>query len=176
MRGQDLYVLAGKFALRPMDLQWLIGKTDIAALYRDRRNQNKPVPSVVAALIMRFLLEHPDQMPLPALFRVDDFYRLCVSIDPDFTPRELGVLLGRDGAAGYRWLRDPDGKVMRLENYRWMMLIHRYLVERPGARERFKRLREIQSIINIEADARGFDTEILEDDAQWRPKSGDGGS
>lgn len=155
--GADVTKLERKIGLKSGDIQYILGCTP-HSFFALKRGDTNPVMS--QALLIRLLMLKPELYPVPTQSTIQRLYELCCEIDSDFTPRHLGVLLGRDGTAGYKWLNRAGGQSLRQGVGRLAMMLCTLLEETTPNKRKVK-LTEIYDLVILEAAQRGMDTEVL---------------
>lgn len=172
VRGRDIATLERKHDLRAADVQWLLGVTSPTYNHwsngTEKKTDGTPVKrlGITQAVVIRVLIEDPSMSPLIMPPSLTALYELIQAIDPEFTPRDFGVLMGRSGSAGYRWLRRGSARPMRQEAQRWMTMIWLRLSREDtttttGRRKAQKALKDLRDLVVDEAILRGCDPVIL---------------
>lgn len=169
--------------LGPMDMQWLIaarpteyyafvsGRADTtgAAEGKGKRGARVARLGMAQAMILRMLsLRGEEALLIPRSPTLGEFHAFLIEIDPEFeNERRLGVLLGRDGTAGYRWVKRASSNPLRAENQQWMHMIWN-LLHAASASGRRALLNEIFERVVNEAALRGYDPVHLKQHFNFR--------
>lgn len=165
----DVAPIARHRNLTTMDVQWVLGMGSSESL--SSKTMDEPIKEVQRAFILRLLAIDPSSNLLPRTPTVDEVLALCEGCDPSFTKRDFGVLMGRQGASTYRWLAksgdQTTSRVLPFSGERWMTMIHRVLSQATTVAARRVKLNELRQLVFDEAEARGFDREILLTRYQW---------
>lgn len=173
VRGSDINRVERLLGYSQIDMQWLLGVPP-GEYYRLRSETPGDDPasgegatglSISQAMVLRTLADPEADSPIPQAPGIGEFYEfLSKNCNSDFTPRHLGVLLGRDGTAGYRWMRSARNGIqmaIRAEGARWMMLIYHRLKSIRTREDRKLALMEMYEAVIREAELRGYDPDHL---------------
>lgn len=163
VRGGDVTTMERRLNLRPVDMQWLLGAnthTYYSMIKGGGVSDDAKDLGIAQALILRCLDRDASTLPMIRPPRVSELYALCQRIDPDFSKRHFAVLLGRDGATGYRWLAKDSGKVMRQEALRWATVVWIKLQATPQHKQKVA-LDELYDMVILEASLLGYDPKVL---------------
>lgn len=173
VRGSDINRVERLLGYSQIDMQWLL-RIPPGEYYRLRSEQpgapakgkvGDTALSISQAMVLRTLADANANSPIPRAPGIGEFYDFLVEeCDDSFTPRHMGVLLGRDGTAGYRWMRGARNGIqmaIRAEGARWMMLIYHQLKALGSRRARKEALDSIYASVIREAELRGYDGEHL---------------
>jgi len=155
--GHDLEDLREKLALSVTDLCWLFGLSmpNWGKLKRDGEN---PVKDPAVALLARFLDQHPEFCPIP---RHPDPMEIAEMM-PDLSRKTLGIALGREASAGYRWVVQ-GGRTSPILNRLMLVLSQRYHKSNQSAWQ------DWQTMVQVEAEARGIDN--IWKSGSWRDQA-----
>ncbi len=97
--GHDLEDLREKLALSVTDLCWLFGLS-MPNWGKIKKAGPEPVKDPAVALLARFLDSYPEACPIPRPPEPGDVAERL----PELSRKTLGIALGREASAGYRWV------------------------------------------------------------------------
>lgn len=152
--GHDLEDLREKLALSVTDLCWLFGLS-MPNWGKIKRDGDKPVKDPAVALLARFLDQYPEYCPIPRHPTPQEVADLM----PELSRKTLGIALGREASAGYRWVVQ-GGRTSPILN-RLMLALSQRL-----GRHHKDAWREWQKMVATEAEARGV--ENIWKSGSWR--------
>lgn len=141
--GHDLEDLREKLALSVTDLCWLFGLS-MPNWGKIKREGEKPVKDPAVALLTRFLDQYPEFCPIP---RHPDPNEIAEMM-PGLSRKTLGIALGREASAGYRWVVQ-GGRTSPILNRLMLVLSQRMNQTSTQA------WRDWQEMVQVEARARG---------------------
>lgn len=142
--GHDLEDLREKLALSVTDLCWLFGLS-MPNWGKIKKAGADPVKDPAVALLARYLDAHPEACPIP---RSPEPGEVAERL-PELSRKTLGIALGREASAGYRWVVQ-GGRTSPILN-RLLLILSMHLDEN-GSRG----WQDWQTLVSTEAGARGI--------------------
>ena len=160
--GHDLEDLREKLALSVTDLCWLFGLS-MPNWGKIKKAGPEPVKDPAVALLARFLDSYPEACPIPRPPEPGDVAERL----PELSRKTLGIALGREASAGYRWVVQ-GGRTSPILN-RLLLILSIHLDEQGTS----KAWQEWHSLVSTEATARGI--ENIWRSGSWRHKPANDG-
>lgn len=126
--GGDMQFIRYRMQLSVADFQWLFGIN--SGHWSEFSNApHEMVGDPAAAILGRFLNEHPEANlvpPLPDIAEIYAFFNLATPI----SLKEFGLAFGRHMSAGHRWV--SAGKEAPTIIHRILMILSRYITQKMG--------------------------------------------
>lgn len=143
---------------------WLGG-----TLIRDWKNSPEHAGDLIASparsILYRYLARYPEENPVPVMPEMYEVGEKLAEIWPDYVVRRLGQIFGASDWAGYSWARGGQAApvVKRLG----------YILMRAIEKDDIKGLEKFLSVVEEEAQVRGFSDLAELFTTGWRVRSGE---
>ncbi len=147
--GATLRDLQHRLGIDAEDMRYLLGLSMNVWGRLVNRHQNELLPRPAVALLARLVSERPGLVELPLGSTPESVFALIRDLDPEYTAKRFGLLLGCDASAGYRWLKlggNTSATVDRLL----------YFLERDLQCFGERTLRQYEARAEVEAASRGL--------------------
>ena len=108
-----------------------------------------PLPRPTVGLLARFYRDHPEVVDLPTGVTPQEVFSFVSTVDPKYTLKRFGLLMGCDASAGYRWLKRGGNTSATVDRLL-------YFLARNLERDGDAALHEFEGYVEAEAKSRGI--------------------
>jgi hypothetical protein len=171
--GKEIKVLQKdlKYSFDNIEIQYLLGSfMSYISTVTDKNNINLPLNDATKSMLIRFLLEYPDQAPLPDLVEYDEFKNIMVNADGQLpfptNISNLAIIMGRASSTVHALSADNISRrhmpVLRI----WSTMLCREL----GAIKKWQNKHPMMKAIHAEIESRDLNISTLIDHRGWPRK------